>query len=313
MGGLRDRMRTTYWVYLVGALAIAGIPPLAGFWSKDEILADASHVNFIVYLLLTIAALLTAFYMGRQIILVFFGKPRSEPAAHAEESPAVMTVPLIVLAFLSIFGGFINIPGLDALGKWLENTIHPIQAGAQTIGEELARMAAFNPLTAGIATLLAVIGLALAWYLYNQQYPRLQELPPAKRPDDPLRLYLGPVFYAFERRWWIDEAYNFLFVRSYKGLARWLNRGEQEVGEPAMARDWVHDFFLAGGYRVVTNFIAMTIDLGFVDALFNIVADSVRLLSARLRRIQTGYVSNYALGVFLGVVIIVGYLILRLN
>jgi NADH-quinone oxidoreductase subunit L len=93
MGGLRRRMPTTFVVYLIGALALAGIPPLAGFFSKDEILLDASLTNGWVYGLLTVAAFLTAFYMGRQVWMVFFGKARSEPAAQAEESPALMTVP----------------------------------------------------------------------------------------------------------------------------------------------------------------------------------------------------------------------------
>jgi len=87
MGGLRHRMKTTYWVYLIGALALAGIAPLAGFWSKDEILAEANHLVPGVYWLLTVAAFFTAFYMGRQILMVFFGEARSEPAAHARENP----------------------------------------------------------------------------------------------------------------------------------------------------------------------------------------------------------------------------------
>src|SRR5574341_518946 len=103
MGGLRKTMPVTFWLYLIGTLALAGIFPFAGFWSKDEILADAFNEGFTaVYWLLTIAAFFTAFYMGRQIWLVFFGKPRHEAAARAEESPKIITVPLMVLAALSI-------------------------------------------------------------------------------------------------------------------------------------------------------------------------------------------------------------------
>jgi NADH-quinone oxidoreductase subunit L len=98
MGGLRKQMPVTFWVYLVGALALAGIFPLAGFWSKDEILADAFTKFPAVYWLLTIAAFLTAFYMGRQVWMVFFGAPRHAAAEHAEESPRVITVPLMILA-----------------------------------------------------------------------------------------------------------------------------------------------------------------------------------------------------------------------
>jgi NADH-quinone oxidoreductase subunit L len=149
MGGLKDRMRTTYWVYVIGALALAGIPIFAGFWSKDEILAAGFHLNITAYVLLTIAAFLTAFYMGRQVFLVFFGEPRSLPAEHAHENPPVMTVPLIVLAVLSIIGGFLNTPFWHGFGSWLEHTIEETPVG-------------FNPLVMIIATVLAIGGIALA-------------------------------------------------------------------------------------------------------------------------------------------------------
>ena len=99
MGGLRKIIPTTFWVYMAGAMALAGIPIFAGFFSKDEILADAFLESQPVYWLLTIAAFLTAFYMGRQVLMVFFGKPRTHAAEEAKESPASMTIPLMVLAF----------------------------------------------------------------------------------------------------------------------------------------------------------------------------------------------------------------------
>ncbi|HUN22951.1 MAG TPA: NADH-quinone oxidoreductase subunit L [Anaerolineales bacterium] len=118
MGNLRSKMPVTFWVYLIGSLALAGIFPLAGFWSKDEILADAFQKGlegawhaWLVYGLLTIGALFTAFYMTRQVMLVFFGKARHEAAKHAHESAPVMLIPLIVLAVLSVFGGMLNLPG----------------------------------------------------------------------------------------------------------------------------------------------------------------------------------------------------------
>ncbi len=111
MGGLRKTMPVTFWVYVIGALALAGIFPFAGFWSKDEILAAAFSQGYTaVYWLLTIAAFFTAFYMGRQIWMVFFGEPHHEAAAKAEESPKVITVPLMILAALSVLGGAFNLP-----------------------------------------------------------------------------------------------------------------------------------------------------------------------------------------------------------
>ncbi|HSB01621.1 MAG TPA: NADH-quinone oxidoreductase subunit L, partial [Anaerolineales bacterium] len=118
MGGMRKTMPVTFWVYIVGTLALAGIVPFAGFWSKDEILLDARRHYPSIYWLLTAAAFLTAFYMGRQIWLVFFGEPRHEAAAHAEESPGVITIPLMILAVLSLIGGALNLPfeGFHNLG-----------------------------------------------------------------------------------------------------------------------------------------------------------------------------------------------------
>ena len=111
-------MRTTSIVYIVGALALGGVIPFAGFWSKDEILFEASHKNPIAYWLLVIAAAFTAFYMTRQVIMVFFGKPKHAAAEHASESPRVMTTPLIVLAIFAALIGFINITG--GFTHWLE-------------------------------------------------------------------------------------------------------------------------------------------------------------------------------------------------
>jgi NADH-quinone oxidoreductase subunit L len=120
MGGLKDKMPWTFRTYMVGALALAGIVPLAGFWSKDEILAHASSngdlgISFtIVYWMLTAAAICTAFYMGRQLKMVFFGAPRHEAAKHAHESSPLMTTPLVILAVLAIVGGLLNFPNFGA-------------------------------------------------------------------------------------------------------------------------------------------------------------------------------------------------------
>ncbi|HET7376648.1 MAG TPA: NADH-quinone oxidoreductase subunit L, partial [Anaerolineae bacterium] len=118
MGGLWNKMRTTSIVYIIGALALAGIFPLAGFWSKDEILAEALGKSPVAFVLLLIAAAFTAFYMTRQVLMVFFGQARSEAADHAPESSNWMTRPLIVLAFFAVVIGFINIAG--GFTHWLE-------------------------------------------------------------------------------------------------------------------------------------------------------------------------------------------------
>ena len=306
MGGLRSKMKTTFWVYLIGAIALAGIPPLAGFWSKDEILAEAAHINPVVYVLLTLAALLTAFYMGRQVFLVFFGAPRSEAAAHAKENPPVMIVPLAILAVCSVFAGLLNFPGLDTFSRWLEHTIPLAATQVQAAG-------GFNPLVAGISTGLALAGIGLAYYLYRKVYERQQVLPLQKRPDDPLRSILGPIFTGLNNKWYVDELYHAVIVNPYLAISRLLSFGEGEVMDPNLIRDWIHSIFIGEGFEGFSKFLAMTIDLGFVDAMINITANGVRAGGARLRRLQTGYVSNYALVVFLGVVVIIGYLVLTIR
>jgi NADH-quinone oxidoreductase subunit L len=319
MGGLRSRMKLTFWVYLIGAVALAGIPPLAGFWSKDEILAEASHITPLVYVLLTLAALLTAFYMARQIILVFFGEPRSQAAEHAKENPPVMTVPLAILAVFSVFAGLLNFPGLDLFSRWIEHTIplaaSTVTSAAGSTAQKASEAAAggFNPVVAAISTGLALLGIGLGIYLYRNVYVRQQNLPRQQRPDDPLRSILGPVFSGMSHKWWIDELYHAVIVKPYYALSRLLSFGEGEMMDPTQIKDWIHSVLIAGGFRVFANFLSESIDLGFVDALVNRTADGIRTGAGRLRRIQTGYVSNYALVLFLGVVVIVGYLILRIR
>jgi NADH-quinone oxidoreductase subunit L len=311
MGGLRTRMKTTFWVYLIGALALAGIAPLAGFWSKDEILLEASHLNSTVYILLTIAAFFTAFYMGRQIWMVFFGEPRTEPAAHAEESPAVMTVPLIILAALSLFGGALNLPGIHTFGHWLEHTIQIEEAVKEvTVGEAAAAAASgFDIKVAAISTVLALIAIAISYWLYMRRTQELQALPAAKRPDDPLRAYLGPIFTVFENKYWVDELYWAVILNPYGALSRFL----ANVIDWRFWHDWFHDVVLAGGYRSLSRLLSVRIDLGGIDAFANWLATATQALAQRMRGLQTGFVRNYAVSVFLGVIVILGYLILRWN
>jgi NADH-quinone oxidoreductase subunit L len=296
MGGLKDRMKLTFWVYLIGSLALAGIVPLAGFWSKDEILAEGSKLNPTAFVLLIISAFLTAFYMGRQVLMVFFGKPRTPASEHAEESPPVMTTPLVVLAVLSVIGGALNLPQVHTLTKWLEHSIENIQPGEFVMSVALA------------STVLALLGLFLAWLVYRpKRYEEYLAAPTAKRPDDPLRRFIGPVFEALKNKWWVDELYWAVILNPYIALSRFL--AEQVDGR--FWHDWFHDTVLVGGYNLLTRLLAVRIDTGGIDAIANGLGEATKRASASLRRIETGYVRNYALAVFVGVVIILGYLILR--
>jgi NADH-quinone oxidoreductase subunit L len=288
MGGLRKKIPLTFWLYMIGAIALAGIPPFAGFFSKDEILTDAVNANLVVYVLLTFAAFLTAFYMGRQIWLVFFGRSRSHGAEKAVESPAVMTIPLVVLAVLSLVGGFINFPTLHTFTHWLE----------QTLGHELAHATTFNPVVAILSTLFAIAAIALSWILYGRK-PLVEDQP------DPLKRILGPVFKGMNNKWYVDEFYDLIIVNPYQRLADFLS----QTVDWRFWHDWVHDSVLVKGFRSLARFLADPVDLGFIDGLANWMADAVIFLSTRMRKLQTGYVRNYALSVFLGVIIIMSYLV----
>ncbi len=288
MGGLRRRMPQTFWVYLIGALALAGIPPLAGFFSKDEILAEAAILNFPVYVLLTVAAFFTAFYMGRQVWMVFFGQGRTGAAEAARESPPVMTYPLIALAVLSVFGGGLNLPGIHTFTDWIEHTIEHVHSGE------------FNLEVAALSTALALGAIGLAWLLYGRAPMKTGE-------TDPLRRILGPVFGALESKWWVDELYWAVILNPYIALSKFL----ADVIDWRFWHDWFHDRVLVAGFNGMADGMANAVDLGFIDAVANGLGDMMQSLAASMRNIQTGFVRNYALSVFIGVVLLVGYLVLR--
>ncbi len=204
MGGLRTRMKTTFWVYLIGALALSGIAPLAGFFSKDEILGAASEKFPAVFWMLAIAAFFTAFYMGRQVLMVFFGKPRTKAAEHAKENNALITVPLILLAVLSTLGGALNLPGVHTLETWLEHTLGAGEPAEFIIPVALTSLG------------LALLGILLAWLIFGRK--------PAERTTDPdpLAVRLGPVYRGMQNKWWVDELYQKVILNPYHGLSRFL-------------------------------------------------------------------------------------------
>jgi NADH-quinone oxidoreductase subunit L len=312
MGGLWARLPVTKWVYLIGALALAGIVPLAGFWSKDEILLDASKHNFTVYLLLTVAAFFTAFYMGRQILMIFFGQPRTDAARHATDSPRVMTYPLVVLAFLSVAGGALNLPkiggftppGAHALTEWLNHTLaaHPAGEGEALEGgaEGEAAQGALDFGVAGISTGLAVVAIGLAYALYRGK-------PAAAEERDPLQGLIGPIFTGMHRKWWVDELYDLILLRPYN----WLARISADLIEERFWHDWFHDKVVAGLFNTFARLMAEGVDLGGVDAIISTFpADLAKGVASLFSRFQTGYVRSYALAVFVGAVAVLGYFLI---
>lgn len=316
MGGLWGRLPVTRWVYLIGALALAGIFPFAGFWSKDEILLEASHhpENQIIYWMLTIAAGFTAFYMTRQIWMVFFGKPRTSEAKHAGESPLIMTAPLVALAVLSVWGGALNLPtigewhptvsvvtpyGSHGLGTWLDYTLHPEtthEAETTTHEGEAAEAPSLNFQVAGLSTAVALGAIVLGFMVYRTRPTTVDE-------PDPLQRLIGPVFGWLRDKWYVDEIYQALILGPYDALSRFF----ADVIDWRFWHDWFHDKVLAGLFNTFARLTADGVDLGFIDAIANGLADVSKGLAARVARLQAGYVRGYAMAVFLGVVLVLGY------
>ncbi len=218
MGGLRRKMPITWWTFLVGTLAISGAPGFAGFFSKDEILAHTwESGHHALWAIAAFTATLTAFYMFRLLFLTFTGEPRARPevAHHVHESPAVMTLPLVILAVLSLIGGWVGLPEGwlwgPAFGRFLAPvTGHPHLA-EHGAGVETALMI--------VATLLAAAGATLA-YVFYVRFPGL---------PDVLARRLQSVYELLRNKYWVDELYDALVVRPYVALSTFLWRVVDQV------------------------------------------------------------------------------------
>jgi NADH-quinone oxidoreductase subunit L len=301
MGGIRKYMPLTALGFIIAWLAIAGVPPFAGFWSKDEVLSRAYFAgDYIVWIIGTIAALLTAFYMTRAVWLVFFGNERfraegeteGEPLTPAEEhglslesptvpafippnparlthppheSPPTITLPILALAGLAAVGGVISLPfaGLEFLTDWL----HPTFERVPEI--DVTSFIAATILSA-ISVIFGLVGLAIAVRLYERGIPAPER--------DPLPERLGVAGRLFQHAYYFDEIIANLVRGPVYRFADWLNRG---------------------------------FDLGVIDGAVNGVARLVRDSAGRLRRVQTGLVRNYALGVVLGAVALLIFFAVR--
>ena len=316
MGGLRHQMPITFIVYLIGALALSGIPPLAGFWSKDEILAYASEFNFPVYILLTLAAVCTAFYMGRQVKMVFFGEARHPASQHAEENPPIMTVPLMILAVLAVFGGLLNLPYFSSgqaaaannhpsgiflgLEAWLEHSIASFALTAEGLFTmPLLEPPAVHMTVALLSTALAVAAFLLAFYVVYGKRPATAEDP------DPFRQIpvIGPLV------WWfailpLDTLIMKGIVPAFNRMAHWLAHSV----DWAFWHDFVHDNIIRDTFVGFARFSSEVLDAKGIDgALVEGAARLTRRLADAIRVTQTGYVRNYALGLFVGVVALLAY------
>ena len=220
MGGLRKKMPITYLTFLAATLAISGIPPFSGFFSKDLILTKAFENNPVLYVLALGGALITCFYMFRLLYLVFFGNQRLS-SAHPHESPRVMTIPLIILSVLSVFGGFLNIPelfgGNSGFGEFLHGAI------ISKVTEELSSSTEIGLILSSLALLGLIILLAYRTYVKKAAIPA----------EDSKTL--TPFSKAIANKFYIDEIYIVLFERPFGLLSDFFfNKVENKVLDPAV-------------------------------------------------------------------------------
>ncbi|HJR81560.1 MAG TPA: NADH-quinone oxidoreductase subunit L [Anaerolineales bacterium] len=285
MGGLRRKMPITFWTFLIGGFALAGFPLVtAGFWSKDEILADAfGHGHWAVFITLAVAAFMTAFYTMRQITLTFLGEPRTPEAEHAQETPWTMTLPLIVLSVFAVAYGWVGIPEhFPLLGGLLPNWLHEFVGG--TLAEHPEALA-FHPLPLLTSLFVALGGLYLGWMTYRNVNSPAQD-----RFQIPL----------LRNKYYFDEFYDRVFVKPaywfaenvvYKFMDQGLIDGILHLFGPLTDR--------------FGSFIRNYFDLPVINRFFGDGSAEVTYRAGdRLRLVQTGRIQQYlmlALVVFLAI------------
>ncbi len=216
MGGLKKQLPVTYLTMLIGTIAIAGIPPLSGFFSKDEILAHAFAHSKLLWVLGFIGALFTAFYMFRMLFLTFYGRFRgtSSQASHLHESPTTMTIPLIILAVLAALGGFLNVPSALGGQHALASFLAPVFADSAAKAGDLHLEHSTEYVLMGVSALAAVIMAIVAY----RQYVSKAVVP---APDDARRSGLSQLSY---RKFYVDELYDTLVVRPLNALSLFFYR-----------------------------------------------------------------------------------------
>ncbi len=273
-GGLKKYMPQTYLTFLIAALAISGIPPLSGFFSKDEILWKSyANGNIVYWIIGAFTALLTAFYMFRLYFLTFEGKERFKKDKHPHESPKVMTIPLMILAVLSAIGGFVGISELFSGegGNKFENWLAPIFDGAE---KKLAMYGTHTHTEEIVLMTITIVGVVgaiwLARYIYLQK-PSIA--------NNTAKKFKG-VYNLLLNKYFVDEAYDAVVVNPIK--------------------------------KTSESFLWKIADNKIIDGTVNGVASIIGTVSANIRKIQTGVAQSYAVMMMLGIVIALFWIILSL-
>jgi NADH-quinone oxidoreductase subunit L len=273
MGGLKSFMPGTYKTYLIACLAISGIPPFAGFFSKDEILGRAFGSSVVLWLIGAVTAFLTAFYIFRLFTLAFEGKPRFDVHhLHVHDAPKSMLIPLWALGILSVIGGWIGIPASLGGGETFDRFLEPVFENAQA---KLPSMFFMNASTEYMLMAVSVLLAAGGVYLGYTAYLKRPEL------SAKFRAKAGDLYDVLLNKYYIDEIYRAVIVKPV---------------------NYVSERYLWHGF-----------DETVIDGSVNGTGKTVRFAGKMLRRLQTGFVQNYALAFVIGIIVMVGYLILSMG
>jgi NADH-quinone oxidoreductase subunit L len=287
MGGLRKEMPVTYGAYLVGMLALTGFPLVfSGFWSKDAILESAHKwkPGQGPYFLLVFGALLTAFYMTRQMSYVFFGKYRGH--GHAHESPRVMTMPLVILAFFAVALGVLGTPVWPWFRGFLTNRSAEFGLAGFSEPGLLALM-----LT---STFVVAVGYGVGWWLYGSRSPRAEE-------PDALEKAIPSVWHALRDRLYVDELYGVTVIAFYAWWAR--------------VADWLDRRIWGGLVALITGFFGLWakfnrfLDTYWVDGAFDKGCEELESGGGLVARLQSGRVQTYLRLLAVAVVVLAAILI----
>ncbi|MCS7315521.1 MAG: NADH-quinone oxidoreductase subunit L [Bryobacterales bacterium] len=292
MGGLKEKIPVTYWTMVVGALAISGIPGFAGFFSKDEILwqiYSSPHGSKAIYVVATLTAGMTAFYMWRLIFMTFHGKPRmdADTLARVHESPRVMTVPLVALAAGSTLAGWIGVPKvwsfLPESFRAFEHWLAPALSTQASHGTEHAHGAATEWLLMGLSLAIALAGIAIARHLYVVRPERVAAL----------RQAAGPLYTALANKWYVDELYDAVFVNGLgKGVGSAMARFDSRIVDGGVNG--------AGWMTRLASTLSIWWDTWIVDGAVRLMSFVVKAASFPVRVLHTGSVQAYALVIVLG-------------
>jgi NADH-quinone oxidoreductase subunit L len=289
MGGLRRYLPWTYGTMLVGTLAIAGVPGLAGFFSKDEILWRAwSNGHPVIWLMLWLGAGMTAFYMFRLLFLTFWGEGRMDEHTrhHIHESPKNVVYPLAALAVLSVLGGYVGLPGWTGLGNRFEHFLEPVLR-LPAAEHAVEHSAGLELLFTGLSIAIALAGIALAYRFYVT----------APGTADRVTGRVRGFYQLVRNKYYVDQLYDALFVNRTKDLANGLVFVDSNFVDGAVNGTAA----TTRGTALVSGFF----DKYFVDGLVNLVGWVNMLLNRIATSFQTGLVQRYALAAVFGIVVII--------